>query len=74
MHPLKTHYYLSRYVATVRFIDETEFVVEGGMSEKRALANAKKEATFCYVKDLVSQSGVRLTLVNGAWVRQTSLM
>jgi fatty acid-binding protein DegV len=68
MHPLKEQYYRSRYLATVRFIDSHSFTIEGGMPEKRALEAAKKEATFCYVKDITTKSEAKLELLNGQWV------
>jgi hypothetical protein len=69
MHPLKSQYYQSRYLATVRFSDDDNFVIEGGKEEKKALLIAKQETTFCYVRDIVSKSEVRLELIDGHWVR-----
>ncbi len=35
MHPLKARYYQSRYIATVRFKDGNNFVIEGGKEGKK---------------------------------------
>lgn len=64
----KQNFYSSRYLATVRF-DNDRIIVEGGREEKQNLKLAKKETSFCYVKDLTSKQEVRLELVGGEWVR-----
>ncbi len=65
-----TSYYQSRYIATVRFHDDNSFTVEGGMGDKKALRHAKKQTNACYVRDIVSKSEVKLTLVDDDWVRE----
>jgi hypothetical protein len=66
----KSEYYKSRFLATVRFVGPDKFVVEGGKNEKLALENAKFETSFCYVKDLATNLGVKLNLIQGAWLRE----
>jgi hypothetical protein len=65
-----TNYYQSRYIATVRFHNDSSFTVEGGMRDKKALSNAKKQTNSCYVRDITSRSEVKLMLEDDYWVRE----
>lgn len=64
---LKSDYYRSNYLATVSVEGDT-FTLLGGMTEKRKLKLAKRETNFCYVKDLSTQSEVKLILKDSEWV------
>lgn len=54
-------------MATVEFSNGS-FEILGGRPDKIRLNTAKTESTFCYVKDIETNDGVKLILAEGQWV------
>ena len=65
---MNTDYYKTHYLATVRLTRNNKFIIEGGKAERMALLDAKKHVRFCYVRDIETQSEVKLQLIRGSWV------
>ncbi len=76
MEPLNVkseNYYRDTCIATVS-LERNELVFIGGNADKRRLRLAKHHSNFCYVKDITSQTSVKLVLHGGTWVRSSDLV
>lgn len=59
----------SHVMATVLFDDDDNMVIEGGKKGKKALENAKRYTSVCYVRDSERHASIKLILVDDQWVR-----
>ncbi len=68
--PVVENFFDSHYIATISIVDDG-FKVIGSNAERKALNNAKKETSYCFVKDLESKKAVKLILQKKKWVIDT---